>query len=102
MLRRLGFNLPRYSAETFGQDLPEVPAGAVWAEKAQIVDVYVPGQVGAPDLLGIYLMEPIAHREGFPYVIVEPVYRLLRIRVFVYPPVLVIEVFGKHVGWSRR
>ena len=60
------FHLPLHAAEAVHQKLPQVPARAVGAEEAEIVDMGVAGFVGLAHVLGVDLVEPVFLGEGLP------------------------------------
>ena len=90
MLGGLGLNLAGYAAEAELQKLHQIPAGAVGAEKAQVVDMYLAGQMRLADFIRIDLVQPVAFRKGFANIVVKTVNRLLRVGVFIDLPVPVI------------
>ena len=97
MLGRAGFHLAGHAAEPFSEKLAQIPAGAVRAEKAQVMKMQVAGLMSLANLFGIDLMEPVLLREGFADVVVHAVDGFLGIGVFLHAPVVVPHIVGKHL-----
>ena len=96
MARRLGLYFSRDSAKTMNQDLPQIPAGAVGAKKAEVVDMDGSALMGIADFIGVDFMQPIVFCKSFANVVVQAVDRLLRVGILTDLPVAVIQVIGKH------
>ncbi len=91
------FHLALHAAEAVHQQLPQIPARAVGAEEAEIVDMGVAAFVSLAHVLGVDLVEPVFLGEGLPDVVVEAVDAALHVGVFLGAPVLVVQIVGEHV-----
>ena len=92
----LGLDLARHAAEAPDEKLPQVPACAVRAEEAQIVDVGVAGFVALTHLGGVYLVQPVMPGEELADVVVQAVDGPLLVGVLLGLPVAVLEVAAEH------
>ena len=97
MLGGARFHLALHAAEAVHQQLPQIPARAVGAEEAEIVDMGVAAFVSLAHVLGVDLVEPVFLGEGLPDVVVEAVDAALHVGVFLGAPVLVVQIVGEHV-----
>ena len=97
MLCRTAFNLPINTTEPYGQQLSEVPACTIWPEETKVMDMTISLKMSIPDFLGIYFVEPVALGKDFPDVVVQTVYTLLGICIFLYMPVLFAQIITEHI-----
>ncbi len=97
MLCRLGFHFAWNTAETAHQKLPQIPPGTVRAKETEIMNMKITRKVRFADFFRINFVQPIILCKCFTHIIVQAVDGFLRIGIFVDFPVVVVQVFAKHV-----
>ncbi len=58
--------------------------------------MYIAVNMGVPEFLSVYLVQPVLFGYAFHYVVVEPLQRKAHISVLIYSPVLKVNVFVYH------
>ena len=92
MLGGGAFGLAGGAGEADGEEVLEVPADAVDAEEAEVVDVHGAAHVRFADLGGVNLVEPVDLADLARDMVVEALERVAHVAVFLDAPVHLREV----------
>ena len=90
------FHLALNTAEAVGEELAKIPACTVGAEEAKVMDMSIAAFVRLTDILGIYLIKPVFLCKCLTDVVIQTVYTLLHVCIFLDSPVLITEVIAEH------